>query len=122
MREPSSAHQAGRKCGSPSAALKVEKMETHLLICWTPSRLAAADAPVRGIAWPCVPLFYRRDVKHRVCQGRAARQEIFESMVQVIERDRSLGVGRVILPAMLAVDSCNLACKSFRGCVVEVSV
>jgi hypothetical protein len=35
VREPSSAHQAGRKCGSPSAALKVERNGTlyssHLL-------------------------------------------------------------------------------------------
>jgi hypothetical protein len=94
MREPSSAHQAGRKCGSPSAALKVEKMETHLLICWTLSRLATADAPVRVcIVWLCVPLFYRRDVKHRACQGPSASLKYFGCWCKWLRR-QSFGFER----------------------------
>lgn len=38
-----------------------------------------------AIVWLCVPLFYRRDVKHRVCQGLVSQLEILWAVVQVVE-------------------------------------
>jgi hypothetical protein len=37
-----------------------------------------------AIVWLCVPLFYQRDVEHRVCQEQTAGPEFFESLVQVV--------------------------------------
>jgi hypothetical protein len=114
VRESSSALRRGemRVTHGDPQRLKNWKTLTHLL--WTPSGFPRGiDAPVRDSFQLCVPLFYRRDVKHRLCQGQSSRTKIFRPALQVIVRTGFARPGACLRCSSRQGTVCKLVCKSF---------